>query len=620
MNTVQTSPFLGARPLDSQKTAFSVWAPRTQRVDVHLVAPQERFFPLTKKASGYHEGLIEGVAAGRRYRYRLDGEESYPDLASRSQPEGVHGPSEVVSLDFPWTDQAWKGRPLTEYIFYELHVGTFTLAGTFEAILPKLPSLKALGITAIELMPIAQFPGKRNWGYDGVYPFAAHNTYGGLRGLQSLVNACHAEGLAVVLDVVYNHLGPEGNYFHRFGPYFTERYTTPWGAAMNFDQEESDGVRHYFIENARYWLFDCHIDALRLDAVHGIFDARPKTFLETLGEVVHEEAHAKGLQKHLIAESDLNDTRIIRSPQEKGYGLDSQWTDDFHHALHAVLTQETNGYYQDFGNLQHVAKALKEGFVYSGQYSAYRKKQHGNPSSDLGGEKHVVFLQNHDQVGNRMLGERLSQLVSFEALKLAAGLLCFSPYLPLLFMGEEYGEMHPFLYFIDHSDPDLIRAVQEGRANEFQAFRWKGTPPDPAAHDTFVQCYLTPEKDQTDRQRILKAYYQALFALRRHPVLSTCRKDHLEVRVFETEKVLLLKRWHGEDEILALFHLGPAPRTMTLPMPEGRWRCRWDASEVQWGGLGSHVPKVITSGPCTVLLPSYACFLFEKERGMNDHA
>ena len=316
-------------------------------------------------------------------------------------------------------------------MLYELHVGTFTAQGTFDAIVPHLDELKDLGITSIELMPVAQFPGDRNWGYDGVYPFAVQNSYGGPEGLKRLVNACHQRGLAVTLDLVYNHLGPEGNYLQDFGPYFTDRYRTPWGSAINFDGPESDEVRRFFIENALYWVTEFRVDALRLDAVHGIFDFSALHFLQELAAAVHEQAEQLNRRIYVIAESDLNDVRIVRSPELGGYGLDAQWNDDFHHALHTLLTGERTGYYEDFGRIQDLAKAFAEGFVYSGAYSPARRRRHGNSSKDLAAPRFVVFAQNHDQVGNR---HRLSALVSFEWLKLAAAVVLLSPFIPLLFI------------------------------------------------------------------------------------------------------------------------------------------------------------------------------------------
>ncbi len=417
---------LGSLYSDGQ-SRFCVWAPLHQRVELRIVSPRERIVPLEYDQRGYHRATVEGVEPGALYFYRMDGQKERPDPASKFQPHGVHGPSQVVDSHFEWQDQDWHGIGLKDYLIYEVHVGTFTPEGTFDAMISYLDELKELGVTALELMPINQFPGEKNWGYDGVQLFAVQNSYGGPQGLKTLVNACHARGLAVVLDVVYNHLGPEGNCLGDYAPYFTERYKTPWGPALNFDGPHSDEVRRFFIQNALYWLKDFHIDALRLDAVHAILDRSPQPFLEELATVAREQAQALERQIFLMPESATNDTRIIRERELGGYGLDSQWNDDFHHALHVLLTNERAGYYQDYGTLQNLAKAFREGFVYSGEYSSYRQRRHGRPSQSLPGERFVVFSQNHDQVGNRMRGDRLSQLVSFERLKVAAGLVGLLP-------------------------------------------------------------------------------------------------------------------------------------------------------------------------------------------------
>ena len=429
---------LGASYLGERQCRFRVWAPFVSKVELHLLSPNEQIVPMGKDQRGYHEAVVKQLEPGALYRYRLDGDKERPDPASRYQPDGVHGPSQVVDPHFCWSEAHWAGLPLKEYVLYELHVGTFTPDGTFSAIIPHLDQLKDLGITAVELMPVAQFPGDRNWGYDGVYPFAVQNSYGGPGGLKLLVDACHQRGLAVVMDVVYNHLGPEGNYLADFGPYFTDSYKTPWGPAVNYDGPYSDDVRRFFIENALHWLIDFRIDALRIDAVHGIFDSSAQPFLEELALTVQEHTERLNRQIYLIAESDLNDSRLVRSRKLGGYGLDAQWNDDFHHALHTLLTSERSGYYEDFGLCRDLATAFRDGFVYSGKYSRYRKRRHGNDARVIASHRLVVFSQNHDQVGNRMRGDRLSALVSFESLKLAAGVVILSPFIPLFFMGEEY--------------------------------------------------------------------------------------------------------------------------------------------------------------------------------------
>ncbi len=581
----ETGRPLGATLIDGG-CRFRVWAPAATSVEVHVVGSEERLVPLVRGAGGYWQADVPGCAAGTRYFYRLDGSTDRPDPASRYQPDGVHAASEVVDPAFRWTDEAWCGLPLQKYIIYELHAGAFTQSGTFDGVIERLPYLADLGVTALEIMPVAQFPGTRNWGYDGVFPFAVQNSYGGPAGLQRLVDAAHGAGLAVILDVVYNHLGPEGNYLADFGPYFTERYKSAWGAAMNFDGPGSDDVRRYFVENALVWLRDFHIDALRLDAVHAILDFSAETFLEELAAAVEREAVALGRPAYLIAESDLNDPRIVRTPEEHGFGLDALWADDLHHALHVLLTGERQGYYEDFAGagalpapLDYLALALRDGVAYSGQYAPGRGRRHGNSFAGIPAHRFVVCTQNHDQVGNRMLGERLSTLLSPQALQLAAAVLLLSPYLPLLFMGEEYGETNPFLYFVDHTDEALVEAVQKGRGEEFAAFMAgsgqpgpAGGPPDPASEATFEQSRLNWERADEGWHTDLHRLYKELIALRKGvPALRHLSKAHLEVGAFDDERVLALHRWLGESRALALFNFATAPQRVAVSLPAGRW-------------------------------------------------
>jgi maltooligosyltrehalose trehalohydrolase len=603
---------LGAVPLDGGQCLFTVWAPDVQTVTVDLSGGLSA--PMSRDEWGYHTALMDNVGPGVTYQYRLDQSLARPDPASRYQPEGVHGPSQVVAPAFPWTDEDWKGLSLDRYVIYELHVGTYTQAGTFDAVLGHLPYLKDLGITALEIMPVAQFPGDRNWGYDGVYPFAAQNTYGGPEGLKRLVDACHTHGLAVVLDVVYNHLGPEGNYLNDFGPYFTDLYKTPWGAALNFDGQDSDHVRRYFIENALYWLVDCHVDALRLDAVHAILDHSAFPFIEELGVAVREASTEAARPLHLIAESADNDARLT-SPREKGgYGMDAQWNDDFHHALHTMLTGEKTGYYQDFGQLEQLAKAYREGFVNSGEYSPYLRRRHGTDSSALPGTNFVVCAQNHDQVGNRMLGERLGTLITFEARKLAAAALLLSPFPPLLFMGEEYGETAPFLYFVSHTDGTLVEAVRQGRAEEFTAFGWKERPPDPQSEETFIRSKLNHSLRNEGEHAALLGFYRELLRMRReHPALAALTKEQQRVYASPRERVLTLHRWSGRAQAYAVFHFGEEPRRVELPAPPGDWRRALDSADSPWAGLGASAPTSLSTGQgptVSVNLASHNAALF----------
>lgn len=595
---------------------FLVWAPNARRVDLYLAAPDSKEIPMAARTDGYFFVSVDEIAWDSLYRYHLfphpesgAGDEPLKraDPASRHQPQGVHGPSQVIGKSFAWRDAGWEGPELVQYIIYELHVGTATAQGTFEALTVLLPELKDLGVTALELMPVAEFPGMRNWGYDGVYPFAAHHAYGGPAGLKQLVDACHRAGLAVIMDVVYNHLGPEGNYLDNFGPYFTDVYTTPWGRAVNFDGPYSDQVRRYFLENARYWIRDCHIDALRVDAVHGIFDFSARPFLAELTQLVRTEARRLQRRIYCIAESDLNDTKIIRRPQSGGLAFDAQWNDDFHHALHTLLTGERNGYYADFGQLDDLAKAWRCGYVYDGRHSVVRRRRHGSDACAQPAGKFVVFSQNHDQVGNRMRGERLSSLVTFEQLKLAAACVLLSPYIPLLFMGEDYAETVPFSYFVSHTDPDLVEAVREGRRREFSAFDWMGQPPDPQALTTFQESILTPAlRKQPGRHATLFAFYRELIALRKTmPALAHLHRDRMKVTAGESSKLLCVRRRHADSEVCILFHFGSQQLNREALMPAGSWRKRLDSAEKCWLGPGSRVPASLdnASGALISLAP-----------------
>lgn len=603
-------PPLGATYLGDGRCQFVVWAPLAQRVEVHIVAPDDRFVPMEPRERGYYQAIVDNVEPGCRYLYRLDGETERPDPASKYQPETVHGPSQVIDPVFDWQATHWAGLPLQDYIIYELHVGTFTAEGTFDAIIPHLDELKDFGITALEIMPVAQFPGNRNWGYDGVQPFATQNSYGGPEGFKRLIDACHQRGMAVILDVVYNHLGPEGNYFWGYGHYFTDAYRTPWGSAINFDGPHSDEVRRYFIENALFWITEFRIDALRLDAVHAILDFAATTFLEELADAVGDTRDQLNRRVYLIAESDLNNARLIEARERGGYGLDAQWSDDFHHALHTLLTGELEGYYCSFGRLEHLVRMLREGYTYTGQYSPARERHYGNSPRHVPAYRFVVCAQNHDQIGNRMLGERLSQLISFEGLKLAAGALLLSPFVPMLYMGEEYGETAPFLYFISHGDAPLVEAVRQGRKEEFAAFSWQGEPPDPQAETTFQRSKLNRELRHTGQHRVLYDLHKELIRLRKtHPVLAHLSKEAMEVIAYAN--ILLVRRWSGDQQVVMAFNFSADHAEVTIPVPAGTWQKLLDSADERWHGPGSSIADELASpGQMTLALGPQAFVLY----------
>ena len=623
MQKAEWSLDIGANPINGNSARFRVWTPYATSVAVRLIDQNMVTVPMQPNGRGYFDVTIRDIGSRSRYRYVLDGVKERPDPASRFQPEGVHGPSVVVDPGaFQWTDQAWNGLPLKDFIIYELHVGTFTHEGTFEAIIPRLSYLKeTVGITAVELMPVAQFPGRRNWGYDGTYPFAVQASYGGSHGLKQLVNACHAAGLAVILDVVYNHLGPEGNYLGDFGPYFTDHYKTPWGSAINYDGPDSDEVRKFFISNALYWVTEYHVDALRLDAIHGIYDFSARHILKDMAAAVHAQAERLNRRIIMIAESDLNDARVIEPPSMGGYGLDGQWNDDFHHALRVALTGEQRGYYQDFHGIADLAGAIRGGFVYQGQYSAYRRRRHGSSSRRCRPSQFVVFSQNHDQIGNRAIGDRLSAQLPIEALKVIRAVVLLSPNIPLLFMGEEYGETAPFQYFIEHGDPALIEAVRQGRRREFAHFGWRAEDiPDPQAITTFERSRLIWDR-RTQVQAQLLHWTNSLIRLRK-TVPSLGAGDAVALRhavwVFEQEQIVVMHRWHeqGDGSLLVLgFNL--KQKTIVLTEPAGRWRKRLDAGTAEFGGHEAGVlPEALSidSQGFSLTVPPFAAAVFSPER------
>ncbi|HVE77491.1 MAG TPA: malto-oligosyltrehalose trehalohydrolase [Gemmatimonadaceae bacterium] len=609
----------GATVLRGGGVRFAIWAPNAEAPSVRVFTNDGAYadHPLRRGDDGVWSGTVADAAAGTRYRYVVGGKD-VPDPVSRWQPEGVHGPSVVVDPGaFRWTDGAWKGIEMADHVIYELHVGTFTAAGTFDAAIERLPALRELGVTSIEIMPVAEFPGTRNWGYDGVALYAPQSSYGGPEGLRRLVDAAHREGIAVVLDVVYNHVGPEGNYLDAFGPYFTEAYKTPWGRAVNYDGPDSPEVRRFVIDNALHWVTEYHVDALRLDAVHGIFDFGARHVLAEMGAAVREQARRLGRRVQLIGESDLNDPRVVRGPERGGWGLDAQWSDDFHHAVHALLAGESGGYYADFtGGVPMLAKAIAERFIYDGRYAPHRRRFHGAPASDVSAEHFVICLQNHDQVGNRALGERLTTLAEGDRPALAAALLLLSPYVPLLFMGEEYGETRPFQYFVSHTDRELLDAVRKGRQEEFKAFAWGEDVPDPGAEETFAGSKLDWAARERPGHRERLALYRELLQLRRaEPAL---RPGAARARVRHDDGAIAVElAADGGATLLALFNCSDAPRG--VPAGGGaaaRWRRLLATDEPRFGGRGPAAPEAATSDEIARLtLAPFSAALFRQDEG-----
>ncbi len=512
---------------------------------------------MTRSGDGWWSCREDAAGPGSDYAFSLDGGSPRPDPRTPFQPSGINGPSRVIDhASFEWSDAGWRGVPLPGSVLYEAHLGTFSPEGTFDGAIARLPHLVDLGVDLLEIMPVAEFSGDRGWGYDGVDLFAPHHAYGGPDGLKRLVDSAHAHGLGVIIDVVYNHLGPAGNYLREFGPYFTSRYGTWWGEAVNFDGEDSGEVRRFVIDNALMWLRDYHADGLRIDAVHAIFDGSATHILAELAAEVRALAAHLRRELVLIAESDQNDPRLVRGSGEGGYGLDSCWADEWHHALHSVLTGERDGYYRDFGSLPVLAKALRQAWVHDGSYSGYRRRVHGRSPAGLSGSQFVVCAQNHDQVGNRAAGERLAALTSTGRLKVAATLLLTTPFVPMLFQGEEWGATTSFPYFTDHRDPELAEAVREGRKAEFAAFGWDPDEiPDPQAGATFERARLDWAQAARDGHAELLSWYQRLIALRRrYQALSDPRFERVETDCDAEAGWLTVRR----GPLLVAVNLGPS--------------------------------------------------------------
>lgn len=596
---------------DGRLTEFILWAPLRNQVDLLIDSPAKAIHPMLKDAGGYWR-LTLPAAPGARYGFRLDNDpgRTLPDPASLSQPDGVHGLSEVIDVHhFPWNDAGWKGLPLSNRIIYELHTGTFSPTHDFDGVLQKLDYLHHLGINTIELMPLGQFPGRRGWGYDGVYPFAIQHSYGGLAGFQRLVNAAHAIGLSVIVDCVYNHMGPEGNYLHEYGPYFSGKYKTPWGSSFNFDDAWSDGVRNFFLQNARFWLEDMHVDALRLDAVHAICDFSAIPFVQQLKELATDLCQRTGCKKELIVEMDLNDPRYINPPSKGGYGMDGQWVDEFHHALRALLTGDTSGYYEDFGQIAQLEKAFRHTYVYNNVYSHHRHRTFGGLADTNPYDQFVVFSQNHDHIGNRARGDRPGSLLSPEQLKLAAAAVLLSPYVPLLFMGEEYGEKNPFLYFVDFGDSELIESVRQGRAREFAHFSDGQPLPDPQAEETFDRSVMSWQTGEEPGATLLR-YYRFLIHFRKtRPALQGRTRDTMIVHP-ATGRTLPIERKILNDHLFIWFHFDDQP----VSLENITWKHLgkvFDSADLQWGGPGSPTAAEIAPGRPIDIAP-YSVVVFEK--------
>jgi maltooligosyltrehalose trehalohydrolase len=581
---------LGATRIGNNGWSFVVWAPHHEELSVRVLGENdgEVRYPLERCDGGYFAANVPDLGGSPDYWYVAADGALLADPVSRWQPAGVHGPSRGFDpAGFEWTDGDFSMAPLSETVIYELHVGAFTAAGTFDAAIDHLDELVDLGVTAVEPMPIAAFPGTRNWGYDGVFPFAAQDSYGGPYGFQRFVEACHQRGLAVILDVVYNHLGPEGNVLGSFGPYFTDVYATPWGAAVNVSEAGSDEVRRYFTENAVMWLRDFHVDGLRLDAIHGIVDPTASPFLRELTATVERLAAQLQRPLVLIAESADNNPLVVSPADLGGLGFDAQWSDDFHHSLHVALTGERSGYYQDYDGIEDLARAFTDRFVYEGRYSAFRGRRHGAWAGSIPPDRFVVFAQNHDQIGNRAGAERLTSLVEPAAARLAAAALLLSPFVPMLFMGEEYGESARFPYFISHGDPELVEAVRAGRAREFGR---DADQLDPASVATFDAARLDRSRRETPTGRANLALYRALiYARRRHRAVTVSE-------VTLNRGVLAIVARSTATMALVALNVGSGDDVLEVDGPAARWVRQLDSGDPELGGDGVRCPVELAAG------------------------
>lgn len=597
----------GALRQPDGSVVWRVWAPLSTTVSLKVMpnSGECEKYAMTSEGDGYFVHEQASVDEGLPYVFELADGGEYPDPASRWQPNGVHRASVTFFPElYAWSDATWRGVARDELVIYELHVGAFTPEGTFDAIIPRLAELRSLGVTAIELMPVAQFAGDRNWGYDAVYPYAVQASYGGPRALQRFVDAAHQAGLAVFLDVVYNHLGPEGNYLANYGPYFTDRYRTPWGMAINYDGPQSDPVRQFFVDNACMWVRDFHMDGLRLDAVHAIFDLGPCHILAEIQDAVQREAVRAGRLVHVIAESNQNDVRLIRPKERGGHGLDGEWNDDFHHSIHSLLTGERDGYYMDFGEPAHVAKTLNDVFVYDGGYSPFHQRRHGSRVGAIDRTQFVVCVQNHDQVGNRARGDRLSTLVDPASQRLACGLLLLSPSVPLLFMGEEYGEKRPFPFFCSFDDPAIVEGVRRGRREEFAAleFRWGSDIPDPQDPKTFAAAKLDWAWPEGSPNAKLRQLYQDLLASRRRwPAFRD--RLHTIARLLndsgsmeqDSQPALLLLERGGDDGVLIVANLTMHTVSTASLELDGR-KVLLSTEDMRYGGSRNLLPSPFERG------------------------
>jgi maltooligosyltrehalose trehalohydrolase len=595
----------GARFISENDCEFVLWAPHAFSVQLIIVKPLPKILFPEKDKDNYWRIVVADCRPGTRYFYQIDNKEPLPDPASVSQPDGIEGSSDILNFsDMNWEDQEWHNIPFSTLIIYELHVGTYSPEGTFDGLLSKLDYLSRLGINAIEIMPVSQFSGQQNWGYDGVFSNAVQNTYGGAFGFMKLINECHKRGIALILDVVYNHHGPEGNYINKFAPYMSETHSTAWGKAFNYDGPHCEGVRNFFVQNALMWFRDFHIDGLRMDAVHAMHDNSEKHIIREISEAVRDLNIKSGKSHYLIGEVNLNDVAYTRPIINGGYGLDAQWNDDFHHALHIKTTGEKNGYYVDFTDKTCFANVLKKAFILDGKYSKFRGRGFGKPAGTTTADKFIVYSQNHDQVGNRRYGDRKSSLVSFEMQKLIAACVILSPYIPMLFMGEEFGEVNPFRFFIDFKSEYLNQLITRGRDNEFKMLGYKVTSKGycPMEAETIKGSKLNWKlTDANIHSAKIYNFYKKLIEIRKtHLVLRIPDRKKMIVNENKNKnknkKLLTIKRWQGRHKVIMLLNFSKRTVKYKIDAENRKYYKTIDSSDLFWGGIGSRCPTMITDG------------------------
>ena len=591
---------VGAEVVPSDGVHFRVWAPEHNRVEVVLAddPEQPQFFELQREEEGYYSGLVQGSRAGSLYKYRLDGGDSYPDPASRFQPKGPHEFSQVIDPgSFSWTDADWKGVELRGQILYEMHIGTFTKEGTWASAIAQLPSLADLGVTVLEVMPVAEFPGEFGWSYDGVHPYAPTRLYGEPDDFRRFVDESHRLGLAVILDVVYNHLGPDGNFFRHFSPhYFTPHHRTDWGEAMNYYSEQSGPVREFFISNARYWIEEFHLDGLRLDATQNIYDKSGDHILAAITREARKAASGRGVI--VIGENEPQDTRLVRSQEQGGYGLDALWNDDLHHSAMVRMTGQTRAYYTDYkGSAQEFISAAKYGFLYQGQWYKWQRQRRGSPALGFAPQGFVHFIQNHDQVANSARGKRAHHLASPGILRTMTSLILLLPGTPMLFQGEEFAASSPFLYFADHK-PEIAALVREGRRKFLSQFRnlalpamWKEFAA-PDERSTFERSRL--DHSERERNREIYALHRDLIRLRRSEEAFLRQKSGAVDGAVLSADAFVLRFFteSGDDRLLIVnfgidLHLDPAPEPLLAPSEDKEWGVSWSTDDPNYGGDGA---------------------------------